>query len=141
MKTLTENLKLKNLKVTPQRLAVYSYLFENKTHPSAETIYTHIKEIYPAISLSTVYKTLKSLKDANLIQEINLGEDSFRYDIATEPHSHVICNKCNSIIDYYFDQNIISQFNSSIMRDTNFSVSKQQLFFYGICKDCASENN
>lgn len=139
MKNLSESLKAKNLKATHQRLVIYNYLKENQNHPSAETIYNNIKKMYPTISLSTVYKTLNSLKDADLIREINVGEDSFRYDIKMEPHSHMICNECNCILDYFFEDTIMSQLNQKIMEDTSFSILNQQLFFYGICEECLNK--
>ena len=39
MKELAQQLKEKNLKVTPQRLAIFQMLSNNVEHPSAETIY------------------------------------------------------------------------------------------------------
>ena len=47
MTDLIADLKSNNLKVTPQRLAIYSYLCSTEEHPSAETIYSSLKEDYP----------------------------------------------------------------------------------------------
>lgn len=140
MELLINNLKKNNLKVTPQRLNIYNYLFNNRIHPSAEMIYNDIKEDNPTISLATVYKTLKSLRDANLINEINIGEDSFRYDAQIEPHSHMICKKCNKIIDYYFDENHLNLLKKSISNENDFEIHSEQVYFYGICKDCKESN-
>lgn len=140
MQSLIENLKKHNLKVTPQRLIIYSYLYNNPIHPSAETIYNNIKEENPTISLATVYKTLNSLKEAQLIQLINIGEDSFRYDIETDPHFHIICKKCNNIKDYYPNNNFISSIKDDIERKTNFKLNSEQMYFYGICEVCETSN-
>ena len=136
MNSLIKNLKNSNLKVTPQRLAIYSYLYHNHTHPNAETIYNSVKEDNLTISLATVYKTLKTLRDAGLIQEINVGEDSFRYDLQTDPHSHIICIKCNNIIDYVFEENFISSIKDKVNSETSFDLVSNQMYFYGICKNC-----
>lgn len=136
MELLSEKLKNYNLKVTPQRLAIYNYLLENKNHPNAETIYNDIKKQYPTMSLATVYKTLLSLKKVSLINELNIGEDSFRYDIVTNFHYHIICSKCNKIIDYYPETNEITKLKTKIQEDTEFSLTNEQIYFYGICKDC-----
>nr|WP_317356453.1 Fur family transcriptional regulator [uncultured Tyzzerella sp.] len=136
MKVLIENLKNNNLKVTPQRLTIYNYLYHNHIHPSAETIYNNIKEQNPTISLATVYKTLKSLKDSGLVQEINVGEDSFRYDVQIMPHSHIICTSCNNIIDYFPEKNFISDIQSQVAKETDFQLSSHQMYFYGTCKHC-----
>lgn len=136
MEILIQNLKQNNLKVTPQRLIIYNYLANNFVHPSAETIYNSIKETNPTISLATVYKTLNSLKEANLVQEINLGEDSFRYDFQVVPHSHIICTKCNKIIDYFPDGEIINSSKLKVELDTKFKIDYQQMYFYGTCEEC-----
>ncbi len=137
MNILIENLKKNNLKVTPQRLTIYNYLYHNHIHPSAETIYNNIKEQNPTISLATVYKTLKSLKDSGLVQEINVGEDSFRYDVQIEPHSHIICTKCNSIIDYFPQKDFINRIQDKVSKETEFKLDSHQMYFYGTCKHCS----
>ena len=139
MNDLIKNLKNSNLKVTPQRLAIYSYLYHNHTHPNAETIYNFVKEDNLTISLATVYKTLKTLRDYGLIQEINVGEDSFRYDLQTTPHSHIICTKCNSIIDYFVENDIVSNIKDKINNEIDFDVQASQMYFYGVCKNCRAK--
>lgn len=136
MEILINNLKQQNLKVTPQRLIIYNYLSKNLVHPNAETVYSGIKKENPTISLATVYKTLKTLTEAKLIQEINVGEDSFRYDFRIATHSHIICTKCNIIEDYFPSEEFISGVNSKIENDSDFKLSSQQMYFYGVCKNC-----
>ena len=136
MQTLINNLKDNNLKVTPQRLIIYSYLYNNHIHPSAEIIYNNIKKQNPTISLATVYKTLKSLKDSGLIREINVGEDSFRYDAQVKPHIHIICKSCNKIIDYFPNEDFINKIQDEISNNTNCEIEQNQMYFYGLCDEC-----
>lgn len=139
MIVLTERLKSNNLKVTPQRLAIYSLLSKTYKHPSAETIYNELKETYPTMSLATVYKTLSSLKLVNLIQELNVGEDSYRYDANTNSHPHIICIKCNNIFDFH-SINVIEDVKKDIEEKTEFELLYEQVYFYGICKECKNHN-
>jgi Fur family peroxide stress response transcriptional regulator len=55
MEKLAQLFKEKNLKLTPQRYAIYKYLASTTAHPSVETIYEHLKSDYPTMSLATVY--------------------------------------------------------------------------------------
>ncbi|MFZ2197327.1 MAG: transcriptional repressor, partial [Thermodesulfovibrionales bacterium] len=48
-------------KLTPQRLAILSYLEGNKEHPSAEEIFRAVSDQYPTMSFATVYNTLAAL--------------------------------------------------------------------------------
>jgi Fur family peroxide stress response transcriptional regulator len=80
MENLALLFKEKNLKLTPQRYAIYKYLVSTKSHPSAEMIYEKLIPDYPTMSLATVYKTVKTLIEIELVQELNVGEDNFRFD-------------------------------------------------------------
>ncbi len=136
MQILIDNLKKNNLKITPQRLLIYSYLYNNQSHPTAETIYYDIKKDNPTISFATVYKTLKSLKNAFLINELNLGEDSFRYDANTSSHSHIICTNCKKIIDFNHNKLYIDNIKDEFLKQNDFHFLSEQIFFYGLCNTC-----
>ena len=48
------------LRRTKQREVILDILKESRNHPSAEEIYIKAKMFMPKISLSTIYRTLKS---------------------------------------------------------------------------------
>ncbi|MFI3175733.1 MAG: transcriptional repressor [Bacillota bacterium] len=52
MKEITQMLREKNIKVTPQRVAVYNMLLNTEEHPDAETIYKSLEETNPTISVA-----------------------------------------------------------------------------------------
>ena len=99
MEDIISTFKEKKLKLTPQRLAVYQYLKSTTEHPSAETIYKALQPNYPTMSLATVYKTLKTLVEIGLVQELNVGEGNFRYDGNCKEHGHIQCIKCGKVND------------------------------------------
>ncbi len=140
MKILAEKLKQYNLKVTPQRLAIFGMLNSTDKHPSAETIYRTLEPNHPSLSLATVYKTLDTLKKAKLIQEINVGEDSFRYDANNSPHAHIICVECKEVFDLP-KLDIIDTIKNELVNKTDFIILNEQLFFYGMCKNCQQSNS
>ncbi|AZV58301.1 Fur family transcriptional regulator [Clostridium sp. AWRP] len=134
MDNLTSIFREKKLKLTPQRIAVYKYLQSTKKHPSAETIYKALQPEYPTMSLATVYKALKTLVDVNLVQEINIGEGNFRYDGNVNPHSHIQCIVCEKVDDV--EGICFSNLNDKIKDCVDYQVLSNQVYFYGICKDC-----
>lgn len=134
---ITSLLREKGFKVTPQRLAIYNMLAANKSHPNAEMIFNDLQATYPTMSLATVYKTMEILKEIGLVQILNAGEDSFRYDADTSDHPHVRCMKCGQVediadIDY-------STFLNQVAQGTRYELMGQQFYFYGICPDCQSK--
>ncbi|MGL5615209.1 MAG: Fur family transcriptional regulator [Sarcina sp.] len=134
MDNITKIFKEKKLKLTPQRLAVYKYLKGTDEHPSAETIYKAIQEEYPTMSLATVYKTLKTLAEVNLVLELNLGEGNFRYDAKTEDHSHIQCVKCGKVVDLFGLE--VEDLNNTASKISNFEILNSQSYFYGVCGEC-----
>lgn len=139
MHSITRTFKNRGLKLTPQRIAVYEYLLSTKEHPSAETIYTALIRTFPTMSFATVYKSLKTLCEVNLVQEINLGEGNFRYDAMMEDHAHFQCTRCQGVED------IMDLSMSFIMKEVNhnkdFLIESSRLYFYGICKHCRDQES
>lgn len=127
----------KNLKLTPQRIAVYNYLKSTTQHPSAETIYKAIYNAYPCISLATVYKTLKKLAEVNLIQEINVGEGNFRYDGNPDPHPHIQCICCGKVDD--INNLSFDNLNSIAEKHSEYKVIANKVYFYGYCNKCKNK--
>jgi Fur family peroxide stress response transcriptional regulator len=134
MQQLADKLKSKQLKVTPQRLAIFKTLYHTVEHPSAETIYQTLQPTHPTMSLATVYKTLDTLKKSGLIQELNVGEDSFRYDARPNSHPHIICVSCNCVLD--LDTDVLNDTMEKVQANTDFELISQQMFFYGHCPKC-----
>ena len=134
MNNPTDLLKSKGLKVTPQRLAIFNVLFNITCHPSAETIYNALQETHPTMSLATVYKTLDSFKKKGLVQELNVGEDSFRYDITMGSHPHLICVECHDVSD--MESKVLQGIREKVSTETQFKLLSEQLYFYGVCPNC-----
>jgi Fur family peroxide stress response transcriptional regulator len=131
---VTALLRDKGFKVTPQRLAIYKVLANTKAHPSAEMIFNQLQPMYPTMSLATVYKTVEILREIGLIQVLNAGEDSFRYDADTSAHSHVRCMGCGRVDDLYEVDS--SDFISEVAGKTPYVLTGQQFYFYGLCPAC-----
>lgn len=138
-RNITEMLRSNGVKVTPQRLAVYEVLSNTKEHPNAEMIFSSLQATYPTMSLATVYKTIDILNEIGLVQILNAGEDSFRYDADTSEHAHVRCVDCGKVEDLY-DLDV-EKFNKGIEKNTHYKLVGQQFYFYGVCPDCQKNSD
>lgn len=138
MQQLAETLKNKNLKVTPQRLAIYNMLYHSKAHPTAEIIYNALQDNHPTMSLATVYKTIDTLKKSNLIIELKTNGDRYRYDANISTHPHGICDVCGEVHDIFTSN--LEDLIDMVQPDTDFSIKSHHVYFTGICKKCSSEN-
>lgn len=137
---LAKLLRDNGCKVTPQRLAVYDMLAHTTEHPTAEMIYNKVKEKYPTMSFATVYKSVEIFSKLHIIQVLNTGEDSFRYDANVMEHPHIRCMKCGKVCDVpHLDAK--KAIEDKVAKETGFTVQGHQFYFYGLCADCQSQKN
>jgi len=126
--------KYRNLqiKLTPQRLAILSYLDGNTSHPSADDIYKEVLKQFPTMSFATVYNTLEALKNKGTVQELKIDPNKKRYDPDVSRHHHIVCIKCNNIDDVHRD------FKLDLSEDltSGFELLGNNIEFYGICQNC-----
>ncbi|HEY3426492.1 MAG TPA: transcriptional repressor [Negativicutes bacterium] len=136
---VTSLLRDRGFKVTPQRLAIYQVLANTKAHPSAEMIFTQLQPSYPTMSLATVYKTIEILKEIGLVQILNVGEDSFRYDANINSHCHICCTSCGRVDDL---EGIDSaDLVAKVAEKSEYRLTGQQFYFYGACPECSQKTD
>ena len=121
------------LQVTYQRLATYQALFHAAEHPSAENIYQQVRKRFPMISLGTVYKTLERFHKVGLVQKVSPLTEVARYDAIINPHHHMVCLKCQAILDVT-DAELDRQI--PLPKSNGFKVIRHQILFHGYCPDC-----
>ena len=131
---LIATLKEHDFRLTPQRVELVRLIAVSEGHPSAAQLYEQIKRKFPTMSPATVYKTLALLKELGQVMEIDLRDDSHYDGNRPEPHAHIICMKCNKIVDgeMLLDPEIVTQMENM----SGYSILRPQLSFYGLCPDC-----
>ncbi len=98
---LRQRLTESGFKATHQRIVVLEAVTElHGHHPTAEEVYQKLNPANPTISLGTVYKTLDTFAEAELIKRVLTEEGGKRYDTCTTTHSHIYCSNTREIIDF-----------------------------------------
>ena len=131
-----DQLKEKNLKVTPQRLEILKYLDKNRTHPTVDEIYKKLKKNNPSLSKTTVYNSVEVLNENELIQSVTITGNEARYDFKQEMHHHFLCKKCGEIIDID-----VSCPNLGSMLECGHQVEEVHGYFKGTCSKCLKKEN
>ncbi len=132
MINFTNELRLHNLKATPQRLAI-SDAMHTHGHINIDALYTIMLKKFNSISLATIYKNINLMLDNSFIQEVKLPQNKSVYEITKEVHSHLVCQKCEEVSDIELElQTILHE----VQIQSNFKVSKTNLVLSGICKKC-----
>ena len=91
------------VKATHQRTEILRELAGTHEHPDAETIFGRVRQRIPAVSLDTVYRTLKLLEEKGVIGRVGSMRDRTRFDANTDRHHHFVCSECGLIGDFYSD--------------------------------------
>jgi Fur family peroxide stress response transcriptional regulator len=123
-----------NLKITPQRIAVYRELVMTKDHPNAELIHRRVKKLFPNISLDTVNRTLLTFSRIGIIDIVTGSGNPKRFDADMTPHNHFRCIQCNSLIDIYNGSNEKIEVPQEVKE--KFTVLRKNIYFEGICDTC-----
>ena len=127
------------LKYSKQRESIKAFLASTSDHPTADTVYLHVREEFPHISLGTVYRNLNLLADIGEAVKITTPDGGDRFDGITTPHYHVLCTKCGRLIDLEMDNQ--DSFNLLASENFNGQIDSNTALFYGICEDCLKEGN
>jgi Fur family peroxide stress response transcriptional regulator len=120
--------------LTPQRQAVLRVVAESDGHLTASEIFEAARRELPSISFATVYNSLKYLREAGLLREINFGKGSSRYDRETARHDHAVCSRCGKLSD--FDLAETSQLIRAAARRSRFKPESIHLTLVGLCPGC-----
>ncbi|NWF75626.1 MAG: transcriptional repressor [Nitrospirae bacterium] len=132
-------------RLTMPRQIILDVLSKTTDHLSAEEIYMTVHKVYPAIGLTTVYRTLELLVQMGLVFKFDFGDGRARYELSEGPksighHHHLICTGCRRIIDYtdFIDEEIelLKRTEKGLSKKYNFKISNHLIQFYGLCEKC-----
>lgn len=122
------------LKYSRQRESIKEYLMSTKEHPTADTVYLHVKKEFPNISLGTVYRNLNLLADIGEAIKISTLNGGDRFDGTTTPHYHFFCTECGAVSD--LDMENIDTINQLARKNFDGEIDSHNITFYGRCGDC-----
>ena len=122
------------MKYSRQRDSIKNYLMSRNDHPTAEAIYTSLRQEMPSLSLGTVYRNLTLLADMGEINRLSVDSGPDHYDGITAPHTHVICRHCGKIFDVYMED--ISRIEEMAAERFDGVIEEHVLYFQGICGNC-----
>lgn len=118
------------IKTSYQRLTILEYLMEDRTHPTADNVYTALAGKVPVISRATVYNTLTLFLEKGLVSTMISARNELRYDLLTQPHGHFICNQCERIYNFPY------RCNNQYVDLDGFEIVSAEIVLRGVCREC-----
>ncbi len=138
----TENtlktLSAPGLRVTSQRALVLDIIRHSHGHLDADEIYRQARKKQPRISLSTVYRTLQTLKKLRLVEEVHFDEEHHHYEVKppTE-HHHLVCLGCGQVVEFQYPLARLVKRNVTEAKD--FEITGSEVRMTGYCSKCHQE--
>ncbi len=125
------------LKITPQRMAIYRALVDADQHPTADVMFQTIRNEYPSISFDTVNRTLLTFAAIGLVDVVEVFGGPKRFDPNVDDHHHLHCVACGRIIDFEHKNYADLDVPAAIAR--RFTVISKRVVLKGLCETCAPE--
>ena len=125
--------KYKWQKLTNQRTLILEFIQSSKNYPTAEEIYNSLKLTLPRLSLSTIYRNLKSLESENVIISIKTPDKKIRYQIKGADIARFYCTNCRKLSEIPLAEIIDIKRR---LETRGLKISKTNFIFEGLCERC-----
>ncbi|MEW6567976.1 MAG: Fur family transcriptional regulator [Chloroflexota bacterium] len=135
-------LRRAGLRVTDQRVVVLEILRRSGEHLDAREIYAAARAQDADVSLATVYRTVRALERAGLIEQryFGPGHGHDHYEAAGGPeHYHFTCVKCRRVFE--FEAPLVVRLQSELHRQRGWHVRRAFFMIEGECADCADHDS
>jgi len=132
---LDEFIRSRRLRRTGQRDLIIESVFSKDEHFTAEELFDRVRKVSRDISRATVYRTLALLVEADLLREIDLGENQKTYDpnfLDKPSHNHLVCIDCGRVVE--FEDAHIDLLNDCVTRRLGFRPLRQSLKIEATCE-------
>ncbi len=128
-------LNVSGLRVTSQRALILEVIRHGQGHLDADEVYRQARKKQPRLSLSTVYRSLQTLKKLGLVEEVHFDEAHHHYEIkpSTE-HHHLVCLGCGKVIEFRYP--LTRYVKRNIPEAKDFEITGSEIRMTGYCPRC-----
>ena len=127
--TLLSRCLAKNIRMTSQRQIIIQVIEESDDHPDVDQLYLRSVELDNTISIATVYRTVKLLEEAGLIERLEFGDGRSRYEEAGEHHEHLVDIETGEVHEFYNEE--LETLKTEIAREMGYDLIDHRLELYG----------
>jgi Fur family ferric uptake transcriptional regulator len=119
------------MRMTDQRRVIARVLGASQDHPDVEELHRRAVAIDPHISIATVYRTVRLLEEAGIIQRHDFLDGRSRYEETREEHhDHLIDMKTGRVIEFVDEE--IERLQEAIAERLGYKLVGHRLELYGV---------
>lgn len=124
-------LKKQGLKFTVERAMILDAVLAKRGVFEAEELLNEMRTDGQRVSKATIYRTLKHLVDARIVNEVLLDSRQAHYELAfgREPSGHLVCVETNRVIEFPIRQ--LKEQVEQICREHGFLKLNYRFVIYG----------
>jgi Fur family ferric uptake transcriptional regulator len=120
----------RGMRMTGQRRIIAAVLSDAHDHPDVEEVYRRASARDPRISLSTVYRTVRLLESAGIVERHDFGDGRARYEPAGhEHHDHLINVKTGEVMEFKNEE--IERLQERVAKELGFRLVGHRLELFG----------
>lgn len=124
--SIAERCQAIGLRMTGPRRIIARVLEAAADHPDVEELHRRAAAIDARIALSTVYRTVRLLVDAGIIERHDFTDGRARYESANhEHHDHLIDLRTGAVIEFHSPE--IEELQARIARELGFRITGHRL--------------
>jgi Fur family ferric uptake transcriptional regulator len=130
---ISEELRSKGYRITPQRLAVLQALHAGG-HLSPTLVFERTSRVLPGLTETTVYRTLEFLAENGALLSTHSASGHVTYELAERDHHHMVCQVCG--VEVALDHSQVHPFYAQVEAQTGFRLTGGHLTLSGLCARC-----
>lgn len=131
--SILDRCEAQGLRMTEQRRTIAKVLQASDDHPDVEELHARANKLDAAISLATVYRTVKLFEEAGILEKHEFGDGRARYeDAEREHHDHLIDVNSGEVIEFVDAE--IEALQEKIAAKLGYDLKGHRLELYGVRK-------
>ncbi|MET4103201.1 Fur family ferric uptake transcriptional regulator [Roseovarius sp. MBR-78] len=129
--TITRRCAAQGLRMTGQRRVIARVLEISDDHPDVEELHARAAARDPRISIATVYRTVKLLEEAGILDKLEFGDGRARYEDAERAHhDHLIDVESGAVVEFVDPE--IEALQERIAEKLGYRLVGHRLELYGV---------
>ena len=120
----------KGVRLTEQRKLIAKVMSESESHPDVAELHKKVSKFNSAISIATVYRTVKLFEEAGIVSKHDFKGNKSRYEQATEEHhDHLIDINSGEITEFVNEE--IEKLQKQVAEKLGYRLVDHRLELYG----------
>jgi Fur family ferric uptake transcriptional regulator len=121
----------KGMRMTDQRRTIARVLSASDDHPDVEELYRRATAVDSNISIATVYRTVRLLEEAGILERHDFRDGRSRYEqVGDNHHDHLINVETGEVIEFRNED--IEKLQAEVARQLGFKLVDHRLELYGV---------